>query len=235
MIKRTMLIPLLALAVLPVLSNQANALPLLTFDLQPIQVCADDGTSCANPSLELFEAITDKIWAQADIDINFLDWLVVNDSNKLDETNFDDLTANASPSIMNVWFISTLSDCGGYFDPSTLFGCGGGNRAAVADLVFGFNSPYGRVDTFAHEIGHVLGLPHIAGASNLMATGSTRTIPEVIGDIAPDGAGLSFLSADQIATARSSSVLYDASVPEPGSIALFALGIVSLILARRRR
>ena len=48
--------------------------------INPIQVCDDLGTICANPSLELFEAETDAIWMQAGIDIEFLPWSVMNDS-----------------------------------------------------------------------------------------------------------------------------------------------------------
>ena len=45
-----------------------------TIRIQPIQVCSDDGTVCANPNRNLFEAETRKIWAQAGTDIEFLPW-----------------------------------------------------------------------------------------------------------------------------------------------------------------
>ena len=38
--------------------------------VQPIQVCDDNGFNCAD--MQFYEDITDKIWAQAGIDITFL-------------------------------------------------------------------------------------------------------------------------------------------------------------------
>lgn len=214
---------------------QSQALPLLGIDIQPIQVCNDGGLDCANSSMELFENIGDKIWSQADIDLNFMSWLTVDDSNILNSANHSSYSANASPSIVNIWFIEDLASCGGGGSVLTLFGCGGGNKISVTDLVFSFNGGIGRLDTISHEIGHVLGLGHndfgAGSGNNLMTSGSSRTVPSSINDISPDGAMLSVLTDEQIEQARSSDVLYRV-VPAPASLWLVLVGLVLLKIRR---
>lgn len=63
----------------------ATAAP-ITYEvfIQPIQICDDAGNNCATPTKELFEAEGDKIWAQAGIDLKFLSWTSVNETDFLD-------------------------------------------------------------------------------------------------------------------------------------------------------
>lgn len=214
---------------------KSYALPILTIDIQPIQVCNDAGGDCANSALELFEDIGDKIWAQAGIDLNFLSWMTVDDSSILNSANHASYSANPDPGIVNLWFIEDLASCGGVGSTLTLYGCGGGNKISVTDLVFSFAGGIGRLDTISHEIGHILGLGHsnfgAGGADNLMTSGFSRSVPSSIDDINPDGLKLSKLTQAQIDQARSADILYQ--VPEPGSAMLLLVGLVLIALKRR--
>jgi hypothetical protein len=114
--------------------------------------------------------------------------------------------------------------------------CGGDVGIIIQGGVFTFNAGIGRLDTIAHEIGHVLGLTHGdwgADQTNNVMNASERLIPSSLADIAPDGANIDQLSADQIAEVFNSPFIRE--VPEPASVALFGLGLLGLSVLRRRR
>ena len=194
--------------------------------IQPIQVCKDDGSSCAG--VNLFADITAKILEQANLKVSFLPtnrlnasrFLSINDSPNRGSTDYEfyeltrtgpagafgrnpNSTQNSGP--INVWFVDTIEAS----NDLTQFGLAwvGANGVAVskATLEFGQN---GRTDTVAHEIGHNLGLRHTTlgagGANNLETDGDRRNIPNSIDDISPDGAGLSSLTDAQIAAIKRS-------------------------------
>ena len=221
--------------------NAANAMPIdLQLVIQPIQVCNNDGSNCSNSGLELFEAVGDKIWSQAGIDLHFLSFQTLN-STALNTLNMDTEFGGAAPgNVIRLLFVDTITDCGG--PGGGIFGCGyiDANGLAVADNVFAFNGGIGRLDTIAHELGHNLGLGHnnfgAGGALNLMTSGAVRTIPGSINDVTPDGAGTDQLTAQQIAEARSSSLLQRfVAVPIPGTLVLFAIGLMGLATQHMRR
>ncbi|MBR0567289.1 PEP-CTERM sorting domain-containing protein [Azoarcus sp. L1K30] len=219
-------------------SAPAHALPVMQVTIQPWQVCDDAGNNCAVTNL--FNAFTQKIWAQADIIVNFLAIQQVNSSARLNETNFSDLGNVGDASIIDLWFVNDLSDCGGNYGFGSLYGCGtSGGWFAMTKWVYDF-SPIGRVDTLSHELGHVLGLGHndfgAGGADNLLTSGGSRSIAQDLGDVNPDGLGLEKLTAQQIAEARSSDFVSDVtnSVPEPGTLLLAALALLGARLTRRK-
>ncbi len=229
-------------------------------EINPIQICDDGGGNCATTGF--FEAETDKIWAQAGIDISFLGttqinnsaWLDVDiDSNPADNAldneaismmQFADANINDSDTTLaiNMFFVDTLDASPGFYG----LGCGAPVFAGfcaneigifIAGGVFSFNGGVGRLDTIAHEIGHVLGLTHngfgAGGGENFMTTGSSRTVPGSIDDINPDGAMLSQMTDAQIDEALSSRFVQQ--VPEPSSLVLLLSGLLLTAFGSRRR
>lgn len=201
----------------------------LVLEVQPIQVCDDDGIVCAQ--VEFFELITDKIWSQADIDVAFLPTNQLNDSDYLitDDNEFFDLSFTGEPSDfgrhpdstdtsgpINLWFVDEIETSEGFIQYGNAWI--GLNGVLISDDIFDFNDGIGRVDVIAHELGHNLGLRHSTfGAGtpeNLMSSGSIRTIPESIDDIFPDGEGLSQLTSEQIEVARNSSFVTEADMDD---------------------
>ncbi len=254
----------LFLAIALLASSGANA---LLIDIQPFVICETSGANCATTGF--FEAETDKIWAQAGLDVNFLSMQTLNNSAWLNvEVGSASIVAQETIDVMvagraindsnatlaiNMFFVDLLDSSTGFFG----LGCGGliftSNCAGevgifIAGNVFLTN----RIDTIAHEIGHVLELFHTVndvnfGADpgtlqggfedpvNLMTRGCCRTRPATIGDITPDGLGLSQLVATQIASALGSRFIQDTvEVPEPSTLLLFASGLIALGFRKRK-
>jgi hypothetical protein len=228
----------------------------LTLTIKPIHICNNAGTGCGNASEKLFEAEGDKIWAQAGIDLTFLSWGKINNTSFLDVTiGSGAVIATEAQNVMtagtainntattlaiNMFFAPTLDSDPGLFG----LGCGGAVFAAfcnnqvgvfIADNVFSFNGGIGRLDTLAHELGHVLNLEHTAVANQLMASGGVRSIPNSINNIFPDGSDLDQLTAAEIATAIASPYLTATKVPEPGTLVLVGLGMFGFAFAGRMR
>jgi len=187
--------------------------------VQPIQVCNDAGGDCAD--FNLFADITAKILEQARLKVNFLPtnqlnasrFLSIDSGGSSGQSEFYELsrtgeagafgrhpdsTRDSGP--INVWFVDTIESANGL----TQFGSAwvDGNGVIISEETLAFNGGKGRTDTLAHEIGHNLGLRHTTfgagGANNLLTDGNRRNTPGDVGDVYPDGAGLSQLTAAQL-------------------------------------
>ncbi len=213
-------------------------------------VCNDAGMDCSfeGPAGNLFyEAESDKIWAQAGIDIQFVVGFKVSSTALLmgPVGGLGAFTA-ALPGPGTTMYLSSslLPDPPG----GILFGVGylgAGGLALNMDAVKSFAAGVGRIDTIAHELGHNLGLfaglGAVGGHDNgnthfLMADGGVRLIPGSTASICPDPSApacLDFLAPDHIATARASSLLIP--IPEPRTVWMAVLGLLVVGSAARRR
>jgi hypothetical protein len=197
--------------------------------LQPIQIQSDDGSIRA--PMDLFEAETDAVYMQADIDIRFLAPVEVRNSSLLTRTdaNLFDLflgTGNgkhADPNVLNVWYLNGLM-AGGV--PSRGLAFQDGNGIAIDGNL---NQPL----ILAHLIGHNLDLEpgsggHSADPNNLM--------------FVPPGPNLSPEQITRAQASRFSSALPPApppptaAVPLPGAAfgGLLLLGLLAIVRLARR-
>lgn len=182
--------------------------------IQPIAVCDDAGASCADAAgiLASTKAVTDAVWSQAGIAMTFLAPRQFNETDYLTTTVSTSSAAtdegrrllrtpgqgqSDNPSTINMYFVPDLRNgaTGGALNGFAFIN---GNGVIIG------GAP--RLDTIAHELGHVLGLDHATfgagGANNVMTDGPSRTILPSASQVAPSGAGLAQLSAAQIAKAR---------------------------------
>ncbi|MBC7924671.1 MAG: PEP-CTERM sorting domain-containing protein [Bryobacteraceae bacterium] len=207
-----------------------------SINILPIRVCDDAGLMCGNDAGELFLAETNKIWAQAGLTFNYLPFTSINSTAflNLDDQAEVDLFFNtapggaANPLTISMWFVGSIFDAFGEANAIP------GNKVVIDQLVF----TVGRLDTIAHEVGHLLGLQHDdpgVETDFLMRSGDDRITPTTIDDITPDGAALDKLTAAQIATALADPKVLTA-VPEPATFAtmLCGLGVLGLVFRRRK-
>jgi hypothetical protein len=221
-------------------SSLVQATPNWRVKIQPIHICNTDGTSCVNPQEQVWEAVGDKIWAQAGIDLHFLPWSFVYDDALYDhhlqgETMIamagDPATYGGStdPTVLNMWFAPNLL----------------GDGTTQGGAVF-LNWPYilsqgenGQQDVPFHEVGHALGIiehytvpdPDPLGndkSSNLMAGGEFRKRYEGIENIYPDGLGRDRLEHWQIDLALTSPKVQP--IPEPpAALLMFSVGAAAVV------
>lgn len=172
------------------------------FTINPIKICNNAGTSCA--PTPYYPEETYKIYSQVGVAPIFLPIQQINNSALLSVNGVANVSIpgngqHPNPTTINAWFANSLNSAPG----TVLYGEAwlGANGLVINGSAVQSFPPSGRRDTFSHEVGHNLGLDHTsfgAGASNnLLTAGSTRQIPDGVGNIIPDGLNLSQLTASQ--------------------------------------
>ncbi len=230
------------------------ALPITkSLTLQVYQVCDNAGLNCAStgPAGDtFFSTATNTIWAQAGISVlyNFVGQIKSTNFSFIDDNvagrKFQDLAAGyhfQSTTIVDMFLVHSVAGAYG----EGWYGRGGLVMGMDAILAYAAG---GRIDTMAHELGHNFGLVdpldpehsttdpgHSTNPNELMSGGATRNVPLTVADINPNGSGYDLVSAYQVAFARKSSLLHDVVAPEPSTFVLMAVGVLGLVVIRRRR
>jgi len=211
-----------------VLADNANAYWIdKRVTIQPIVMRSTDGSIAANPQQNIFEAETDKIWAQAGIDFQFLpiiyynNSLYTNVSSDISQPNSVYSLAldpghqqSSDPHVVNVWFVMTIngsSSASGFSLQSTTNYYGmliERNGVSIANSAFAYGGGAGMRDIFAYEVARNLGLNN----GNLDASSDVNNLmklsgpyPTSITNIYPDGVAYCHLTPAQIIRARSAS------------------------------
>jgi len=215
-----------------VLADNANAYWIdKRVTIQPIVMRSTDGSIAANPQQKIFEAETDKIWAQAGIDFQFLPIIYYNNSlytnvssdisqpNSVFSLALDPGHQQSSvPHAVNVWFVMTIngsSSASGFSLQSTTNYYGmliERNGVSIANSAFAYGGGAGMRDIFAYEVARNLGLNNgnldaPSDVNNLMKP--SGPYPTSITNIYPDGLAYCHLTPAQIVRARSASFAVD--------------------------
>lgn len=240
--------------------------------VQPIRISS--GTETANSGGVIFTEVTAKIFAQINMEVKFLpmvdvvlpDYLNLYSSPAASGFNLINLTsaanngASSDPSVLNLWFVKTIDNTSsalGFSRQSSIDFTvkSPENGIAIANSAFTYGGGVGRLDIFAHEIGHNLGLYHdideegtvqASGSQNLMTAGTSRTSPTSLLQVFPDGTDLDQLNNVQktriyafnnfVKDLPAEDQYFYSSVPEPKVYALAtALGVLAWGIVRRRK
>jgi hypothetical protein len=226
----------------------AEASPLLYLNVQMVQVCNDSGAQYADPSQQNFAALTSQIWAQADIDVNFLPWQQLDSTASYSggelSTEFDEFSTSPLTPLADIVYTYVLPDdtFRGFFPDCG--GCAGleylgtpnaqHSLGVLSDIVIGTTDDNSATDYLAHQLGFALGLQStgFSDAFNLMRSSLSGGANS--GSVA---AGLDSLTAAQIATARGNAILTSQPIvasPEPAGFFLIAVPVAFLFYRQRR-
>lgn len=217
----------LAGAVCLLMANSASALPLsYLLQVRPVMICQESAGSVTCPTIEpgFLEQETDKIFAQAGIDVEFLDLLERRQAMPSVFDSIEDAAVFGSgDGIVEMIIVGAFGTELKFGEASQI-----NNLIVIDDDVF--TAP--RRDTIAHELTHLLGELHATDPFNLM-TGLGRLVPESLDQISLDGlSGRSRLTPTQIARMIESPHLQ--SVPEPTTGQLLLLSFLGLSCVGRR-
>ena len=140
-----------------------------TLKVTPIQVKSGDGKKVGNPEMKLFKKLTQNIYNQAQIYIDWQPWRTVVGTRYVSWDSSHKDTLGLRPLMDGNWPQRADEGVSVYFVDSIGSSYGlawrGSNATAISNKVYNFipqgDTFYYRGDTIAHEIGHLLNCLHV--------------------------------------------------------------------------
>ncbi len=187
------------------------------------------------PHTNVFEAGMDAVFSQAafggnNIDIRFNPVVTLNNASLLSIDSLAELTAligsvAVPANTATMYFVDAINFCDG---PEVVGGCA---EVTGDDMLIDID--FASANLNSHELGHNLGLGHVATNGRLMDPNITGTLL-IAGEVTTINANGAGIIQTEVGGQRFVSITPVHVTPEPVGAALMSLGLLGLLAIRRR-